>query len=134
MSDALSCNDRKAAPGAGLAAWCASDDTGISSRRMARVLGPLAGLTVSLSGEENDWQEDWPHDPTDFGRCIRLLEAAPELRRHLRAMGGQTMSREWRAIGLNWPELEMMYREAAGSASADQLYARMKQLLDQPAD
>ncbi|MBO1916633.1 hypothetical protein J4727_18635 [Providencia rettgeri] len=58
----------------GLAAWLASDDVGASSKYMASV---LSGHLCSTS---------LPWDGADLGRCIRLLEAVPELASQLHEM------------------------------------------------
>jgi hypothetical protein len=53
-----------ATPGMGVHAWLASDDTGLSSKCMARVL-----CGVGDGGREH------PLDAADFGRCYRFLQA-----------------------------------------------------------
>lgn len=57
-----------ATAGMGMAAWLASDDTGLSSLYMAAVLSEVFSRPYAH-----------PHDADDFGRCVRLLEAVPEL-------------------------------------------------------
>mgnify|MGYP000641513243 FL=1 len=76
----------------GLAAWLKSDKTGISSLTMARSLAPLADLPAP---PEPRWRSH-PLDPSDFGRCLGLLEAVPELRPHLPAMADE--SPVWAAL------------------------------------
>lgn len=71
-------------PGMGLRAWLASDDTGLSSRYMASVLGDF------------DAEYAHPHDADDFGRCHRLLIAVPEFREKLEMMRGK--SEQWAAL------------------------------------
>ena len=48
--------------------WSLGNDTGASSKTMLKAaIRPVKG-------------GDIPHDPSDFGRCYRLMEAVPELR------------------------------------------------------
>src|SRR3990167_7538963 len=71
-----------ATPGMGKEAWINSDDIGVSSMYTAFVLCPPAG-----GGQARYYPEfpEYPHpkNPQDFGRCVRLIEAVPELRAHL---------------------------------------------------
>jgi hypothetical protein len=120
-----------ARPGSGLRAWLHSDDTGLSSLAMARRLAPLAGLGESVPGPRfPDDRDARPHDPADLGRCVRLLEAVPELRPHLPAMAG--VSREWAALVGAWDELEALYREELPTGRGPRCYARMRELTDEP--
>lgn len=48
-----------------LAAWMAGPDVGVSAMTIAHVLG----------GTVLRWRADVPHDPGDFGRCLRLVES-----------------------------------------------------------
>jgi hypothetical protein len=56
------------APGCGLAAWLASDDTGMSSKWMARQMFDAAP----------DDGYAHPHDADDFARCMTFVAAVPE--------------------------------------------------------
>jgi hypothetical protein len=49
-----------------------------------------------------------PHDGDDFGRCVRLLDAAPELRANLDSI--KSFSPEWNALVTHWDEFEALYR------------------------
>src|SRR5688572_20795911 len=71
----------EAAPACGLQAWLASDSTGTPARYMARALGPPAGIKDGVYVPQSD--EPFPHDPSDFARCVGLLDAVPELRPHM---------------------------------------------------
>jgi hypothetical protein len=81
-------------PNMGLQAWLTSDDTGLSSRYMASVLG----------GWECEYNH--PHDLDDFGRCSRLLKAVPEFRSKLERM--RTKSPQWTALMDIWEEVEAL--------------------------
>jgi hypothetical protein len=80
---------RMSSPGMGLQAWLASDDTGMSSEFMA----------ATLSGQFSR-RYAHPYDLDDFGRCMRLLEAAPEFRDRLDFM--KTKSTEWKNLVASW--------------------------------
>lgn len=62
----------------GLAKWLASDDTGMSSKFMAAVLGGIGGKYAH------------PWDADDFGRCVRLLDAVPEFRERIAIMRSES--------------------------------------------
>src|SRR5579875_546641 len=79
------------------AEWLLSDDTGLSSMAIvARMLGARHG------------HFPYPHDPSDLGRCLRLLERIPEWRARLGEM--TAASPEWAALIGAWDELERLYR------------------------
>lgn len=111
--DELSDPERKVTPGMGLQGWLASDQTGVSSKFMAGVLG-----------EGYRGKYGHPHDPSDFGRCVGLLDACPELRGKLHLMNSH--GPEWKALVDHWDELEALYREEFPTGSAPKLYEKMK--------
>lgn len=88
----------KASEGMGLTAWLASDDTGASSKYMASM----------LTGE---FQADYayPRDPADFGRCLRLIEAVPELESKIRDMSQH--GKEWSVVAAHWHEWVAAHRD-----------------------
>lgn len=122
IMDELRRPNTEAAPGCGLRAWLNSDSTGASSLYMASVLAPLAGLreTVAAGGPIN-----YPHDPADFGRCLTLLDAVPELRSHLSALANGH-GPAWAGLIAVWAELEALYREEYPSGKAPKLFQRMR--------
>ena len=103
----------------GLKAWLESDDKGLSSKFMAYVLmnGPMAA-------------NEYPHDPSDFGRCYRFLKAVPEARERLDLLRRQ--SKEWDVMIQNWSRLEALWEEESTSKTgmAPKLYAEMLSLRD----
>lgn len=109
-----------ATPGMGLAAWVASDDTGESSLYMAGVLGPYVGFgKASNLGHHGN---AYPRDPSDFGRCVRLLDAAPELRQYLDRLEGVEHGPAWNAIAREWATLEAWYREDLYTGRSERLF------------
>lgn len=87
----------KASEGMGLTAWLASDDTGLSSLFMA---SKLTGMFEA--------EYAYPRDPADFGRCLRLVEAVPELESKIRDMSQH--GKEWAVVAANWHEWAEVYR------------------------
>lgn len=108
--------DTKSTPGSGIKAWRQTDDVGRSSDYMAAILGP-AGIREYAH----------PHDPADFGRCLTLLAAAPDLRQRLPMMANE--SKEWAALVNHWDELENLYNEELPTGNAPKLYNKMRELL-----
>ena len=80
--------------GMGLMRWLASDDVGLSSRYVASVLD---GCFVAEYAH--------PHDADDFGRCVRLLVAVPELRERLEKMRSKSV--EWSRLVDCWTDAEI---------------------------
>lgn len=105
-----------ATPNSGLDEWYNSNDTGLSSRFMAYI----------LSGNNRRAEYAHPHDPADFGRCLRLLEAAPELRERLHMMAECTAV--WERYVQHWEEMEDLYNKELPTGRAPELYALMHRL------
>lgn len=100
-----------------VADWLTSDDTGLSSRFMARILSGLP---------PGDGQPYHPYDTSDFGRCHRLLEKAPALRSLLPRMAGQ--SDIWKKLVENWDEITKLYLEEEETNHCIKAYNLMKSL------
>ena len=117
MSDTVTVPD-------GLLEWLHNGERGISSNTMVE---QLAGLPC----RQHKWFSSHPRDPADFARCIRLLDAVPELRERLGEMAA--VSPEWAALVREWGQLEALFAEECprwrqGWRSAPRLYARMQEL------
>lgn len=78
--------------------WALTEDTGLSSIAMA----------AHLMGMASDGS--YPLDGSDLGRCLKLLEKAPELRERLYEMAG--LNQYWAALVARWDELERVARES----------------------
>lgn len=74
--------------------WALTGKTGASSKCMA----------AHLTGNECDGS--YPHDGGDFGRCVALLEAVPELRPMLPKMS--EVNRYWAALVPEWAKIEAL--------------------------
>ncbi|MFV8849627.1 hypothetical protein [Serratia fonticola] len=99
----------KASSGMGIAAWLASDDTGLSSKFMASV------LTGEFKAENH-----YPRDPADFGRCLRLVNAVPGLAEKIGDMSQH--GKHWAVVAEHWEEWVEVYR----LKDSDRLYRLMQ--------
>ncbi len=98
--------------------WLANGETGTSSKTMAFVIG--FDVIPSRSG--------YPHDVSDFRRCFQLVEAAPEMRKHIYKM--KAISPIWSEFAENWEELERRYRAEQGQGRLPHTYALIQQITD----
>ena len=108
-----------------LGAWVGSDDVGLSSLAMARKLAPLAGLG-DCPPHRYRTAGNYPHDPDDLSRCIKLLAVVPSLRAHLGAMA--ECGPIWAGYVARWDEMESLYAKEAPTGKCARLYALMKQI------
>lgn len=95
--------------------WAAGDNTGTSSK----------AILATMMGKPPKTRFCYPHDSSDFGRCVGLLDAVPEFRARMGEM--RAIAPEWAALVDHWQELEAMYRS---KDSWGRLYERMKAILD----
>lgn len=96
--------------------WARSWDTGMSSMTIYNFM--QTGLTQRAAT---------PSDPSDFGRCYRLLKVAPEWRERLCEMAEAI--EVWRPLVLVWAELEKLFEEESPSGKCPRLFARMQELI-----
>lgn len=103
------------------ARWLALGDSGLSSKAIAfKMCGIDAG---------DSWDRKFhPSDPSDFGRCFRLLKLYPEWRNRLGEMA--TVSKCWRALVKRWDEIEALYLEELPGKRAPKTYELMKSITD----
>lgn len=109
-----------------LVKWFLSGDTGVSSEKIASV------MTGIKPGERKiflrDARDSHPSDPSDLGRCLRLLDRVPEWK----PVFGKKMaavSKSWAALIKNWSKLETLYKEEVGSGRAPKCYDLMRAVL-----
>lgn len=94
--------------------WREGPDTGTSSLAIWHV----------MMGRTPD-RDDPPWDPSDFGRCHRLLHAIPGWRARI---GEMAKVKGWKRLAPAWDELEALYVEELPSGKAPKLWARMQAL------
>ncbi|MBJ9598063.1 hypothetical protein GHU73_12000 [Citrobacter werkmanii] len=101
--------------------WQTTGDVGVSSATMASI---ALGLDKSFYGSHFGA----PHDPSDMLRCMKLLEAIPEIRDHFPTIAKRVPT--FKGIIEQWDELaEVMNRECVGDKwRAPDAYKMIKEL------
>ena len=109
------------------AVWLAAGERGLSSEAIVQ---RLTGIKVNTGRDEGAVEH--PHDPSDFRRCVELLESVPPARTYLPLMAD--VSPQWARIVDAWDELENLLSEEEHRADgkAPHLYQRLKQLATVP--
>lgn len=101
--------------------WLLESDCGLSSKAlMARMLGASARPM------------NYPHDPADLGRCLRLLQRVPAWRARIGEMAA--CGKCWAALVSQWDEIASAMEAEVGidwskGCSAPKTYALMKSVL-----
>lgn len=100
--------------------WLFEGHTGISSETMA----------ATVLGQKHRYGSA-PCDPADLKRCIKLVDAAPEVRDAFPKIAA--LNKTWASVIEHWDELRDMFIAEVGydwssGNSAPKTYARMKQL------
>lgn len=98
--------------------WIISRDTGTSSKTI---------WAVMMGAELYDsFMVDIPHDPSDFGRCHRLLNHFPEWRDRLPEVAERFP--KWLPLVNHWDELTELYNEERKQETAPKLYEKLQAL------
>lgn len=94
-----------------------SDDMGVSSKAML----------YAFIGEENNskWGNSTPCDPSDFGRCHRLLERFPEFQSQMHKMNKFD---NWKKLVQNWDRMTEIYLRDFESGESSELYNLLQEL------
>jgi len=98
--------------------WVVGDDVSISARTI---------WAVAMGAKPAE--HDPPEDPSDFGRCYRLLSSFPEWRARLVDVAAQYPA--WRPFVAVWDEMTISYEEevlADGNRRAPKLYNLLRRL------
>jgi hypothetical protein len=115
--------------------WFLFGQVGISSASICYALSGIKLETYFPTGENNEYgirTSDMhffpPSDPSDFHRCMLLLELIPEWRARLPEVAVKFP--RWKPIVDAWDELEYLYEQERHNedGKAPKLYARMKEL------
>lgn len=101
--------------------WQASGDVGVSSATMASI---ALGLDKPIYGSHFGA----PHDPSDMLRCMKLVEAIPEIRNYFPAIASRVPA--FKGIIDGWDDLVfVMNRECVGPRwRAPDAYKMIKEL------
>jgi hypothetical protein len=95
--------------------WFLSGRVGLSSKTMISVF-----LGIPTEGH-------YPHDPADFLRCKKLLEAVPEVRGSFPEIS--KISDEWKALIEEWDDIDQtLDREMAQGDTAPETFKMMQEL------
>lgn len=102
--------------------WLAGGDSGMSSK----------AICYHMLGMKSDGS--FPLDPSDLGRCLRLLELFPEWKPRMGEMA--RYSAQWAALVERWDELAEMMADEVGidwskGERAPRTYAAMKDAINQ---
>jgi hypothetical protein len=95
-----------------------SGDTGLSSEAMCAYM---------VSGVGNSAAR-YPHDASDLGRCLRLLDRFPEWKHRVWEMGD--LNDEWNVLTRNWGELEALYRREKYEECSARMFDLLKPLYE----
>jgi hypothetical protein len=106
--------------------WLVGGDTGLSSKF----------VWVHMAGgnpKERGWGVNYPLDPADLGRCLRLLQRVPEWQPRIHEMA--QYSPEWNALCASWANLAAEMEREVGigwekGRSAPETYKSMRTILD----
>ena len=101
----------------------------IDAKYFLELSGPDMGVSsitmlCSCIGLKNNgsFGNGHPADPSDFGRCYRLLERNPELKANI---GRLKKFKGWQPLIENWDELVRLWEEESPSGRCPKLYALM---------
>jgi len=104
--------------------WICSWDTGISSQTIWEV---LRGQTVRHRSH------NWPCDPSDFGRCVRLLAEIPEWRERLPEVAARFPGTPWVTLIERWDDVMELYeKQIRAEAENNSLPKRKRKALTYP--
>jgi hypothetical protein len=99
-----------------LGEWLRGRDTGLSSKTIWSV---MTGMPVSCD-------PSIPRDPSDFGRCYRLLKLFPSWRANLYLVAEKHP--DWAQLVAAWDKLTEMYEQALVIDDGRKMYEFMKEL------
>lgn len=105
--------------------WVATGSVGQSSKAMAMT---ACGLPS---------EGDYPLDPDDLNRCLKMLIAVPEVRDHFEKIAA--LGVVWGRLIARWAEIESSFLDEVGldwckARSAPKTYALMKEVIGKEPD
>lgn len=87
--------------------WLLGPNTGLSSEAMAYVASGIKQHSSTYTRGS-----DYPMDPSDFNRCLLLVDKIPEIQDHFPKIA--KISPEWAAIIVNWEVIKDSFVHEAG--------------------
>lgn len=103
--------------------WLLGPDTGTSSKTIFSVLASSKTLRARALGT---WRANTPSDPSDFGRCHRLLERFPAWRDRLGEVA--EAHPKWTRLVDAWGEMTALWLKESPTGRCPKLYDLMKSL------
>jgi hypothetical protein len=97
--------------------WLTGDDTGCSSMTIWTTYIGLPNQDPNI-----------PYDPSDFGRCYRLLQLIPEQERDGLLKRVATEYPIWKPLVREWKMMEKLWEEESPDRCAPKLYELMEKL------
>lgn len=102
--------------------WISSDDVGESSKFMSFIVFEDELKGTAFFNERMVKEKPYPHDPSDFGRCVRMLEATGySLDLNLKIKIAYS-SKYWDKVMENWDDWVKLYKQGDG----EKLYKEMQ--------
>jgi hypothetical protein len=107
--------------------WIIEGEVGTSSKTIWAV---MMGV-VNEKRQCDDWHYDTPKDPSDFGRCWKLINLFPEWESRLHEVSD--VFPKWIPFVSEWDRLTTMYEDALreGKEYAPGMYGFMQELNDE---
>jgi hypothetical protein len=104
-------------------AWLFGGDTGLSSKAI---------LMAALGIRSTEPRIDYPLDPADLGRCLRMLDLMPWAFHGVDELA--MLSKRWCALRTHWDELRICFENEVGIAwekgsSARKTFRMMQRIL-----
>ena len=104
--------------------WAANGERGVSSNTI------FAVMTNTVDKDRKDaWHHySYPHDPSDFIRCMKLLKTVPAWRHRLRDV--VDVFPEWEKLVERWDEIEAMIKAESPSGKYSKAYEMIRACLE----
>ena len=103
--------------------WIAGNDTGISSKTIWAVMMNAVPENYGFG------HFDTPLDPSDFGRCYRLLALFPDWKNRLDEVAEKFP--KWGPMVREWDTMTALYERDYESGKSSELYDLMQKLVDE---
>lgn len=100
--------------------WLDNGRVGSSSGTMCGVLFPNLRTHHKLADNvdyDDNFKINYPHDNSDFDRCMKFLEAVPEARARLPELA--KASKEWEGLVSNWDNIETLITDKKSEEAYD---------------